>query len=92
MNGFLKGIDDRHIGNEIKARVTIGNESGMVKVKRNDNFDISLLAYTGETRNIFKEDQNWGTMKPLCTFLVTIVFTLCTYEKKEEFYFWMSRG
>ena len=54
MNGFLKGNDDRHIESGIEARVTIGNESGMVRVKRNDNFDISLLAYTGESRNVSK--------------------------------------
>ena len=55
MNGFLKGIDE-HIGNGIKARVTVGYKSGMMKVKRNDNFDISLLAYTGKPRNTFKVD------------------------------------
>ena len=40
MNGFLKGTDDEHIGNRIQARVTVGYKSRMMKVKRNDNFDI----------------------------------------------------
>ena len=56
MNGFLKGTDDEHIGNRIQARVTVGYRSRMMKVKRNDNFDISLLAYTGKPRNTFKVD------------------------------------
>ena len=64
----------------------------MAKVKRNDNFDISLLAYTGESRNIFKIKTKLGHNEITLHFSNDNVSTLCTDRKEEEFYFGMSRG
>ena len=51
----------------------------MMKVKRNNDFDKSLLAYTGKSRKPFKKiNRQWGTMKSLCSFSKDRVFTLFT--------------
>ena len=65
----------------------------MAKVKRNDNFDISLLAYTGESRNIFKiKRKKLGHNEITLYFVADNVFTLYTDERKKSFYFGTSRG
>ena len=77
-----------------------------MKVKRNNDFDKSLLAYTGKSRKPFKKiNRQWGTMKSLCSFSKDRVFTLFTEWRRvlslgrvgdksswAEEKFWMSRG
>ena len=56
----------------------------MAKVKRNDNYELSLLAYTGKSRNIFKENKmkTGAQRNHLCFFRRQSLYTFYIMKRK----------